>query len=169
MRNWWPHKAQLVLPDTSNRTAVSEFLNDLEMNDWITVPRGTAGHAMALLGLLMNGELPDPRLSKLSESLPTPIKNGIMRSRADLGTDFEYVMTTLGRLMGLVMPLGGNMRSFGFPELFLRLLIEDGPLDNSVSRELAEIVYHVGVGARDILGIQGFRVMSEDQFLGRFL
>ena len=166
--------SNLILPDPTNSAAVVEFIYTSSW-DWIGTPNGTSDTVLTLIDMLMDGRLPKKVVSfgssKQDEEnwFPQPMKDGVIGSRSELGGGFDFTMRTLGRLLAIACKLGGRLSRFGFPEMFVKALFEDGPVGDDITRDMAESAHYARLGAIDVLGFLGFRVMGARVFYEKFL
>ena len=161
-------EADLVLPGSAqDEMAVRRFFYDA---NWNGRPAGKVDVVLSLLEQLMSGVLPLPVMACImgTQLFAPPFgKNGIVRERVDMGLSYELSWTTLGRLLAVCVRMGcKNLQSF--PEAFVRLLIKDAPVTAEVPSSTAEALYLVNSGAMDVLGVLGFRVLSNSDLLSRF-
>ena len=160
---------KLVLPkDASSSTQMLELAR-IPASVWSRPINGTLEQALAALHAYINGQMPHPLYGPLGDCLPSPISANGVRTRSELGSDFDANLRLFGRLMAVVLRLGGSLVSVQLPVLFVALIISVLPdFPYEVPTETVEAAYYIQKGATDVLGVLGFRALTDSRLKDSF-
>jgi hypothetical protein len=170
----------LHIPSASDPKAVAGFIS-MSIDSGACFIQGSLDDALILLSQLLHGKLPiAPRVAapahvssgRISSSIDyaSPILDGGLNTRAALKKHFEPVMEWLGRLMGIILRLGGSLAHLEIHNETVMLLADEGefPIPDAVPYGMVEAAFFVRRGAREVLGYLGFSLLQDADLLERF-